>query len=322
MAYLLTAISVFLESMKILKKMNPDVVVLNYPSPYTGLLGFLEGKLLRKAVILDFSDLIAQYSIDLLKLRQTDFKARLIILAQNYIVRKSRFVVVPTSFIKKYAISLRVPERKISVIPNGVDTRVFDPKKHDAKKIKSDLKISNEKLCIYCGRLDGWAGITIISRVSQIALDKKLNIRFILIGSGSAKTIQEENVNVLGEIVYKNVPAFLATADAILIPFPSNEVSQAASPLKLFEGMAMQKPVVASKVSGIKDVVSDGKNGFLANSDDPNAWIEKLENILNSEQIATLVAKNARRTVEERFDWRLLAKQYEEIVKNESDLVK
>jgi glycosyltransferase involved in cell wall biosynthesis len=76
--------------------------------------------------------------------------------------------------------------------------------------------------------------------------------------------------------------------------------------------MAMQKPIVASKVSGIEEVVSDGKNGFLADPDNLEEWAQKLETILNSETLAANMGQSAKRTVEEKYNWTFLAKQYEE----------
>lgn len=313
-AYLLTSILVFLKATKIFKKVKPDIVVLNYPSPYTGLLGFLEGKLWKKPVVLDFNDLIAQYTINLLNLKKNSFKAKLLVLIQHFIVRNSQKVIAPTQFIKKYTASLGVPEKKIAVIPNGVDTRKFDPCKYDVAQMNVRLGLSNEKMCFYCGRLDDWAGTNILLKLCDIARTKKLNVKFVLIGSGARKAVHKENVIFLGKISHEKIPAILTTADVILIPFPNNEVSHAASPLKLFEGMAMQKPIIASKVSGIEEVVSDGKNGFLADPDNFEEWIKKLEITLSSETLAAKMGQNARRTVQEKFDWSFLANRYEEIL--------
>jgi len=151
-------------------------------------------------------------------------------------------------------------------------------------------------------------------KICNIARIKKLNTKFVLIGNGARKAVHEENVIFLGKISHEKIPAFLKTADAILIPFPNNEVSHAASPLKLFEGMAMQKPIIAGKVSGIEEIISDGKNGFLADPDNSEEWIKKLEMILDSETLAAEIGQNARRMVQEKFEWSLLAKQYEEIL--------
>ena len=313
-AYSLTAMSLFLKSTKLLRKIDPDIVILNYPSPHTGLLGLLTGKLWHKPVILDFDDLIAQYTAALLNIRKSSFKAKLLILVQDYVAKNSDQIVAPTHFIKDYTLALGVPTERIFIIPNGADTKSFTPTKPDTLKLRSKLSLKNEKLCAYCGRLDGWAGINIISKLCDIAQTRRLNVKFLLIGSGEGKTAQRRNVIVLGEKPYEEVPSILAASDVILIPFPNNEVSHAASPLKLFEGMAMQKPIIASKVSGIEEVVSDGKNGFLADPDNLEEWAQKLETILSFETLAANMGQSAKRTVEEKYDWAFLAKQYEEVL--------
>jgi len=313
-AYFVTSISVFLKSFRVLRKIDPDVIVLNYPSPYTGLLGFLAGKLCRKKIVADFNDLIAQYSRALLKLESDSLAAKLLLLVQRFIVKNSDKTITATRFTKVYAASLGVPENRMSIIPNGVDTKMFDSDGSDPARVKKDLHLNNEKVCVYSGRLDTWAGINIMLRLSDIARMKKLNVKFLIVGSGENEKIQEKNILCLGEMPHEKIPSVLAAADVVLVPFPNNEVSHAASPLKLFEGMSMRKPVVASRVSGIQEVILDGKNGFLADPDDPDEWIRKLETVLNSEKLAARIGENAKRTVEERFDWSLLARRCEEVL--------
>lgn len=314
-AYFFTSIIIFLSTMRILKKVNPNIIVLNYPSPYTGLLGFLEGKFWKKPVVLDFNDLIAQYTANLLNFKKNSFKAKILLLFQHYLAKKSQKVIAPTRFIKKYTVSLGVPKEKIAVIPNGVDTEKFHSNKVNVAPLKFKLNPSGEKLCVYCGRLDNWAGVDIITKLCDIAHTKKLKVKFLLVGDTAEKIFfDKENVILLEETSHERIPTILNNADIILVPFPNNEVSHAASPLKLFEGMAMQKPVIASKVSGIEEVISDEKNGFLASSNDLNEWIKKLEMIINSETLAAKIGQNARQTVQEKYDWNFLAKQYEEVL--------
>ena len=313
-AYLVTAISVFLSSFAVLRKIDPDVIVLNYPSPYTGLLGFLEGKLWRRKVVVDFNDLIAQYSGALLNLDQESLMVKLLVQVQRFIVRNSDRTIAPTRFIKHYAVSLGVPENKMAVISNGVDTKLFDSNGWDSAKLRGDLHLSKEKLCVYSGRLDRWAGMNILRSLCDSAKMRELDVKFLLVGSGDSEIIRNDNVLYLGETPHEKIPSILAISDVVLIPFPNNEVSHAASPLKLFEGMAMQKPVIASRLSGIQEVVLDGENGFLADPDSPDEWIEKLETVLSSDELAARTGENARRTVEKRFDWNMLAKQCEEVL--------
>jgi glycosyltransferase involved in cell wall biosynthesis len=315
LAYCMTSVIVFLKTVRIMRKINSDIVVLNYPSPYTGLLGFFEAKLWRKPVVLDFNDLIAQYLINLLKLRKDSLKARILILVQHLLAKASSEVVAPTEFIRRYATSLKVQENKTSVIPNGVDTRIFHPNVPRSNR-KNVRRYDDERLCIYCGRLDGWAGMNIVFKLADVARSEKMNVKFVLAGSGAERIVSGENVALLGEVSYEEIPSILKSADVILIPFPNNEVSHAASPLKLFEGMSMQKPVIASRVSGIEDIVTDGENGFLADPDNIEEWATKLETATRSEALSAEMGLKARRTVEERFDWTLLASRFEEVLRS------
>ena len=87
------------------------------------------------------------------------------------------------------------------------------------------------------------------------------------------------------------------------------------TPLSCREAMSMQNPVVASKVGGIPEMVSDNKTGFLINEGDSNGWIEKLEILINSETLRNKFGTAGRNRVIEIFNWDKLAKEFIEIVK-------
>lgn len=315
LAYFLTLVSLFFKTFKSTKKINPQVIVLNYPSVYTGILGFIIGKkLLRKFVLLDFNDLIAQYTIHLLNLKPRSIAAKICVSIQDFIVKNSDKVIAPTNYIKKYASDLAVPDEKIIVIPNGVDTKYFDPRKYALDHSKSRLNLSNKKICLYCGRLDSWAGINVLSQLCKVFNARKSDIYFVIVGDGTKeKGLFAENAVVLGEVPYEKVPEILMIADVVLVPFPDTEVSRAASPLKLFEGMAMGKPIVASEVDGIKEVISNQENGVLVNPNDITEWIKAVTSLLSDSSMAKRIGENARQTVKEKYDWELLAKKYEKI---------
>jgi glycosyltransferase involved in cell wall biosynthesis len=313
-SYLVTTMWILSKTAGILKQVKADTIVLNYPSPYTGLLGFIAGKLWRKPVVLDFNDLIAQYTITLFNIPKNSAKASLLIFIQRHIARNSRKVIVPTQFIRNYAVSLGVPEKNIKVISNGVDVKEFNPYRYRDGDMKNKLVIEKRKICLYCGRLDTWAGIEIISKLCDMARSRRLNVEFVLAGKGAEGDFHKENAVLLGEVPYEKIPQLLAAAEVVLIPFPNNEVSHAASPLKLFEAMAMRKTVIASRVSGVEQVIADGENGFLVDPDNVREWAEKLEFVLRSEATVMKIGDRARRTVEEKFDWAHLAEQFGEVL--------
>lgn len=312
--YLLTLTFLLPKVIRAIKRLDPEIIVLNYPSVYTGFLGFITGKLLGKFVLVDFNDLIAQYTIDFLNLEKSSLTANLIRFIQNFIVKNSWRVIATTNFIKKYALSLGVRKEEIFVIPNGVDVDFFDMDKYNTD-FKRNFGLGGKKFCLYCGRLDKWAGMDIVVKLCSMFEQKRPDVKFVVVGDGEKMNWDfEENVVMMGALPYNRVPETLAAADVILVPFPENDVSHAASPLKLFEGMAMRKPVVASRVSGIKDVIVHFENGMLADSNNVNEWFEAILFLLNSKSLAEEIGEKARATVKERYDWKHLAKQFEKAI--------
>jgi len=315
LAYVLTMCSLFFKTFKTLKKTDPVRIILNYPSVYTGLLGLIIGKrLLRRRVLLDFNDLIAQYTSHLLNLTPQNIMAKPFVLTQDYIVRNSDNIIAPTNYLKEYASKLGVKDEKIRVIPNGVDTRLFDPRKYSAEQIKSQMRLNGKTICAYCGRLESWAGTNVILQLGKAFASKNPDASFLIVGSGEEKVSSTKNIVAVGGVAYEKVPEMLAVADVVLVPFPDNEVSRAASPLKLFEGMAMGKAIVASRVDGIKEVISNRENGMLVNPSDIAEWTKTVAELLNNGLMARQLGENARLAAREKYDWEKLAEKCERIL--------
>jgi glycosyltransferase involved in cell wall biosynthesis len=308
LAYLLSMVLFIPKAIKKLTEIDPEIVVLNYPSVHTGMLGFFAAKILRKPCVVDFNDLIAQYTIRLLNMKRASLLSRVIVFVQDFIVKNSSIVVAPTNFIRRYALALGIKDEKISVIPNGADTQVFNAEIEP--NYGSRLNLHNKKICIYFGRLDGWAGVHILAEICSIFEQTRPDVKFLMVGSGTEQVKFPDNAIIINEIPHYEVPKIIAAADVVLVPFPENEVSHAASPLKLFEGMAMGKTVIASRVSGIQEVVQNGYNGFLVDPNNPKDWCETIEAVLDCKPLRVKSSKNAVESVK-KYDWNVLAALFE-----------
>ena len=307
-AYISTMILLIPKTIKKLVETNPETIILNYTSVHTGVLGFLAAKILRKTCIVDFNDLIAQYTVKLLKMNKKSLISRVIIFTQNFIVKNADIVIAPTNFIKSYALSLGIKDEKIFVIPNGADMQIFNAETES--DYRSRLNLQDRKVCLYFGRLDEWAGIHILADICNIFEQKRPEVKFLMVGDGSEKIDFPKNVITIKQIPQYELPKMITIADVVLVPFPDDEVSHAASPLKLFEAMAMRKPIVASGVSGIREVVKSGHNGLLVNSNRSEEWVNALETVLNSKTLQMKLSKNAKESVKN-YDWNVLASQFE-----------
>ncbi|NIM44323.1 MAG: glycosyltransferase, partial [Nitrososphaeria archaeon] len=239
------------------------IVIVNNTSAYTGLLGLVSSKLMNKKLLVEYNDLQALYTVELLKgrLNESLLKplGRLLVSIEDVIVKNGWKVTAITGFIKRYA-EERGTRRDITVIPDGVDTDFFNPSGFDRREIRSKYGIRDEEiLCVYAGRIDICAGGELL--VETVDLLDHRNIRFMLVGEGDPSLLKEccrrPNVILTGLVAREDVPRYLVAADIILVPFPDNLASHSISPLKLFEALAMEKIVIASDVSGIREVVTE-----------------------------------------------------------------
>jgi glycosyltransferase involved in cell wall biosynthesis len=87
------------------------------------------------------------------------------------------------------------------------------------------------------------------------------------------------------------------------------------SPLTLQEAQLMKKPVVATNVGGIPELMKNNETGFLVEKGDADGWIEKLSFLIKDKEKRKIMGENGRKFVEENFNWEKIAREFLEIVK-------
>lgn len=314
---------VFFKVLKKLIECKTDVIIINNTSVYTGLIGTLCSMMLRKPLIVEFNDLESAYTAQLVKHKLNNRKIfslikRLLVLIEDFIIKSGRKVTTHTSFLINYAFQRKL-RHDVILIPDGVDVGLFDPSKVSGEDVKKILNINSDtKLCVYAGRIDYSIGGLIIYQVAH-SLQSYSEIKFLIIGEGDPKLLKKlkelSNVIYHGRVSEEEVPKYLATADVILVPYPDTLASHSVSPLKLFEGLAMGKPVIASAVNGIKDVIKNDFNGVLVSSDVKD-WGSAIINLIENPELARYLGENGRKTVIEKYDWDILSESFDDVLES------
>jgi glycosyltransferase involved in cell wall biosynthesis len=297
LGFLFSAPVLILKSMSIIKKEKPDLVLLNYPSVYTGLLGYVSARLKGVKCMLDLNDLIGDYTVEMMKIKPNSFKAKAIKSIQDFLIKHCDGVVCVSPYLKGYASELRKDE--IEVISNGVEPGLFKPLKRKKNKIP---------LCVYCGRLDSWAGTEIIEKLAQKFYRHHKKINFLLVGEGPIERLILPDLTIRRSIPHTGVPKVLAKADIVLIPFPDSKIAHASSPIKLFEAMAMKKPIVASDVGGVNAVIKHNYNGVLCNPKNIDFWYKSIIKVLRNRKYSTRIAGQAYKDSKD-YSWELLSQK-------------
>jgi glycosyltransferase involved in cell wall biosynthesis len=137
----------------------------------------------------------------------------------------------------------------------------------------------------------------------------------MIVGEGDQQLVNKlagcSNVILTGRVPKENIPEYLAAADIVLVPFPDSIASHSVSPLKLFEALAMNKPIIASAVSGIKEVVSENFNGVLVSAR-PKEWASAVLELSKDNNINREI--NNRKIVRSKYDWNYLAEELDRII--------
>jgi len=208
----------------------------------------------------------------------------------------------------------KVPESKIRVIYNGVDTRKFQPAK-DKRKIKKALGFNPDDLAIVSvGRLYARKGLfTLIESIPAVVKRFK-NAKFIISGKGQSDEMRKltayaEKIGVKDNIVFtgyypdKKLPKLYQAADVFAF-----STFYEHHPFAVLEALSTGLPVVATSVGGIPETIENGKNGFLVEPFSPAQFADKILYLLEHPAEASEMGVLARKTVLERFDWRIVVK--------------
>lgn len=209
-----------------------------------------------------------------------------------------------------------IPDNKANLIPNGVDTNHF--KKTDGKIIREKLKIYKDKFVLaFVGYIGNWIDLEPVFRVIN-QLKNKYEIHLLVVGDGdnlikfknlSKKLGIQSYVTFVGNINYNHIPKYISAADVCLLPFNKSDVSQRALPLKLFEYMSCEKPVISSNLINIKNIVN-GRVIFVKNDELEDKIVEVCEN----EELRVNLGKNGRIFVKNQYNWNFIGHTFEKIL--------
>lgn len=236
-----------------------------------------------------------------------------------------RFIVL-TNELKNMLIDSGVDCKKILVSPSAVDISKFDIniKKDDARK---ELKLPIDKIILgYTGnfKTNGMdKGINDILKAIKILNNK--NFLFVAVG-GSSEDINfykkiSQDIGVDDQVIFlervdlSKLAVYQKSFDILLMPFPFNKhYAYFMSPLKMFEYMSSGRPIIASNLPSICEIL-DEKACLFCNSDDPFDLANKIINLSGNELLAENLSKEAYKKVFD-YNWENRAKKIIQFIKN------
>jgi len=237
-------------------------------------------------------------------------------------------IVVISRGLKEDFVRFGFPPGNILVAHDGVDLEQFNIQM-SKEEARNKLNLSRDaKIIMYTGHLFEWKGAGTMLKVAKLYSGSNSLysdcVLFIFVG-GTQQDIKEfkkraeglDNVLILGYKPHQEIPIYLKAADVLVLPNSAKEEisSKYTSPLKLFEYMASGRPIVASGLLSIREILNES-NAVLVKPDSPESLAEGMKRVLQSAESADKISKQAYQDVQN-YTWQKRAgKILEFIVSN------
>ena len=297
LAYLFYIPFFFIKLCIYLKENRFDLVVTNTVKAH--LYGSVAASLCRIPVIWRFHDILSP----------TDFSPlliRIIILFGRWFPKR---ILAVSKITKEYLARNGLKADKIEIIFNGIASELFEIK-DVSKDIRRELKIEGKTKLIGCvGRIIPEKGQKSFLLAIPEVIQKCPEAFFLIVGDvfPGKETYKKELLeiikkNVLGKYVRftgfrKDIGDVIRSID--LLVFPS--VAPESFGLSILEAMTLGKPVIASNVGGVSEIIEDGITGMLVEPNQPNQIADRIIHLLSHREIYETIGKRAKEVVTERF---------------------
>jgi len=198
-----------------------------------------------------------------------------------------------------------VSAHKLVLLENGIDATDYT-RSRSVTEAKAALGFPTGGVIIGAvGRLSGEKAFDVLIRAVHAVIQKGIDARLVIVGEGAERTNLERLAGFLGIAERVSLPGWQADVRGY---FEAMDVFALSSlreglPNVVLEAMALEVPVVATRVNGVPRLVQDGRNGLLVDAGDEAGLATALLGILGNEGLQTVFRAAGRRTVEGRYSF-------------------
>lgn len=191
-------------------------------------------------------------------------------------------------------------------IPHGRDTELFDPALYDRLTLRETHGLSGWKVIMFLGSLQIYKGLEdLLEAVRSLP---RRDVRVMLIGANKEEPYVRKLMSLGGEHLqlvemqpFADIPKWLSMADMVVLPQRASPGAIGQVPAKIFDAMAMAKPVISTAVSDIPEILEGC--GIVAEPGNVQQLAEKIEYLLDHEEEAALLGAKARERCIERYSY-------------------
>jgi len=273
--------------------------------------GFLAAKLARVPHIITRHVALSHHLIG-------KFRKKLYMVFDNKALQSAAKIITVSKIVEDdLVLHQGINRSKIVTIYNGVDLERFSKvTPQTGVKMRKEFGIdSRNRVVGMIAQLTDWKGIPYFLKAIPLILQEQPNVVFMIVGDGGERKNLETIVEALGispNVIFtgfrRDVPEITSIMNISVL-----SSLREGLPNVLIESMAMRKPIVATNVGGVSELVIDGKTGFLVSPRDSSTLAEAILKLLKNKDMARKFGEAGRRYVEQRFSLNQMVSNYENL---------
>lgn len=295
-----------------------DVVVSTSPQFLCGLAGYLVSRIKRIPWVLEIRDLWPESIVTVGAMKES-WITRALGRLEAFAYRKADAIVsVTESFVPH--IDARGGTGKVTVITNGVDLDFYTPAP-DGGGLAAEFGVEGKFVAAYVGTHGMAHGLDTILRTAERMRDDS-RVAFLLAGDGAEREhlIQQRdnlrlgNVFIVGQQSKDRMPAIWALTDVSLVLLRKRPTFESVIPSKIFEAMAMARPIILGVRGESQKIVEAAGAGLCVEPENDEELADSVRQLAASPELVRQLGESGRRYVEENYDRKRLAARFEQLM--------
>lgn len=303
---------------------RPDVVISTSPQFFNGLAGYFVARLRRARWVLEIRDLWPE-SIVAVGAMKEGFVTRILYALELFCYQACDRVVPVTDAFRDYMVGRGVPADKICVIKNGVDLSMFSGaaggQDSDMDATFAQHNLGGKFVAAYVGT-HGMAHHLETVLEAAALLRHRTDIAFLLVGDGAerdrllaqAQEQQLPNLVMLSQMPKQKMPSLWQRVQVSLILLKKSDTFKSVIPSKLFESLAMNKPIILGVEGESAAILAESGAGLAIVPEDASALAAAVTQLADDAALYAQMAACGKTFVSQHFDRDALAQRFADVI--------
>jgi glycogen synthase len=303
---------------EVIERTRPDIVHAHSPC-LNGIAALRAAKRYGLPVVYEVRAFWEDAAVDHGTTEEDSLRYRLTRAMETWVLKRASAVTTICEGLRADIVGRGIPAERVTVVPNAVSIDEFPLLTGRDDELARGLGFENAFVLGFIGSFYGYEGLDLLLDAVQEILQFEPRTRVLLVGGGPEQgrlRAQVERLGIADKVVFtgrvphKDVNRYYSVIDLLAFPRKSMRLTETVTPLKPLEAMAQGRLLIASNVGGHRELVEDGRTGYLFLPDDASALAGAVQRFLADTGRWDAIKAQGRQYVESERNWRASVSRY------------